>query len=337
MPKRRLIIAGNPVPEDWEFQRGLADTTGWDWEVVRCCINEYGGIKKYTRYLKYAFFPLYLCLIRNRYTKIIAWEQFFGLVMACYLRLFHARRCPELDIMTFIYRPKKGIVGRIYEKFVRYAVTAPYIHKIYVFGSSEIDHYVSLFGVPKEKFASETLGIADIADKIKAMPATASDKFYIAPGRSNRDYNFLRAAWKAVNEKLCIVCDVETAVDEPHIHYEKHLHGDEYLRLLADAYAVIVPLQSTEFSSGQLVLLQAAMLGKPVIVTQNDTVCDYLTDGETGYLISKTPEALQEALQKLNDPQNYHRICQNARHKFETSFSLYELGCRVGSQQTQAP
>ena len=333
MAKRRLIIAGNPVPQDWEFQRGLADETGWDWEVKRWCINEYGGIKKYTRYLKYLFYPVYLALIRNRYAKIIAWEQFFGLVLACYLRFFHAKKCPELDIMTFIYRPKKGAVGRIYQKFVRYAVTSKYIHKIYVFGQSEIDHYVTLFGVPKEKFAAETLGIADIADEIHAMPPKRQDKFYIAPGRSNRDYNFLRSAWQQADASLCIVCDVETAQDAANIHYEKDLHGNEYQRLLADAYAVIVPLQSETFSSGQLVLLQAAMLGKPVIVTKNDTVCDYLVDGKTGYQIEKTAEALHQAMNKLDDPETYRQMCCNARKKFESDFSLYELGRRVGRQQ----
>lgn len=333
MGKKCLIVAGNPVPEDWEFQRGMADTTGQDWQVMRCCINEYNGIKKYTRYLKYVFFPVYLAFVRNRYRKIIAWEQFFGLVMACYLRLLHVRTCPELDIMTFIYRPKKGLVGRIYYRFVRYAVTSKYIHKIYVFGTSEIDHYVSLFGVPKERFAAEILGIADVAEEVLAMPQKRTDRFYIAPGRSNRDYDFLRSAWETEQDSLCIVCDVETAEDSPRIHYEKNLHGNEYLRLLADSYAVLVVLKSENFSSGQLVLLQAAMLGKPVIVTKNDTVYDYLTDGETGYIIGKDPEELHQALEKLKDPENYKRIRANARRKFEECFSLYELGCRVGRQQ----
>ena len=75
------------------------------------------------------------------------------------------------------------------------------------------------------------------------------------------------------------------------------------------------------------------MLGKPVIVTKNDTVYDYLTDGETGYIIGKDPEELHQALEKLKDPENYKRISANARRKFEECFSLYELGCRVGRQQ----
>lgn len=333
MIKKHLVIVGNPVPEDWEFQRGLQKETGQEWQVMRCCINEYTGLKKYTRYLKYVFFPLYLIAVRNRYEKIISWEQFFGLVMAFYMRVLHIRNCPPMDVMTFIYRPKKGWVGKIYYRFVYAAVTSRYIRKIYVFGKSEIDHYVELFGVPKEKFASELLGIADMAIEINALPKAREDRFYLSAGRSNRDYDFLRTVWEKQNIPLCIVCDVETAEDTAAIHYEKNCHGNEYLRLLTDSYAVIVPLLSEKFSSGQLVVLQAAMLGKPVIVTQNDTVRDYVDDGETGFIIPKTEQALLQALHQLDDPICYARICKNARRKFEQCFSLYELGCRVGCQQ----
>lgn len=331
--KKYLILAGNPVPPDWEFERGLAHETGHTWEVRRWCINEYGGIKKYTRYLKYLFYPLYLAAVRNRYQKIIAWEQFFGLVTAFYLRLLHVRRCPELDVMTFIYRPKKGLVGKVYERFVRYAVTSRYIHKIYVFGKSEIDHYMQLFGLPREKFVAETLGIADTAAQVHALPPARTDRFYIAPGRSNRDYDFLRRAWAERSEPLCIVCDVSAAQDTPNIHYEKDCHGNAYLRLLADARAAVVPFQAVDFSSGQLVVLQAAMLGKPVIVTENDTIRDYVEDGVTGFIIPKTAQALADALHKLEDPALYEQMCRSARCRFEQSFSLYELGRRVGRRQ----
>lgn len=46
MMKKHLVIVGNPVPEDWEFQRGLQQETGQEWQVMRWCINEYTGLKK---------------------------------------------------------------------------------------------------------------------------------------------------------------------------------------------------------------------------------------------------------------------------------------------------
>lgn len=333
MAKKHLIVVGNPVPADWEFQRGLEKETGHAWEVRRCCINEYTGLKKYTRYLKYIFYPLTLIAVRERYEKILSWEQFFGLMMAFYMRALHIQHYPDMDVMTFIYRPKKGLAGKLHYRFVHDAVTSRYIRKIYVFGKSEIDYYVQLFGVPREKFVAETLGIADIAPRIQAMSPVRTDHFYLAVGRSNRDYDFLREAWEQIDAPLCIVSDRETAEDTARIHYEKNCHGDAYLRLLADCEAVVVPLRSEDFSSGQLVVLQAAMLGKPVIVTQNNTIRDYIDDGQTGLIIPKTGQALRQALHQLEDPIFYARMCRNARHKFERCFSLYELGCRVGKQQ----
>ncbi len=331
--KKRVILAGNAVPEDWDFQKGVEEETGKSWEVKRCCINEYVGLKKYTRYLKYIVYPFYLIAVRSQYEVIISWEQFFGLMMAFYLRFFRVRSCPPIDIMTFIYRPKKGWIGKAYYYFVKSAVTSRYIRRIYVFSSSEIAHYAGVFGIEKEKFVAETLGIADRAAIIHEQPPIRTDAFFLAAGRSNRDYDFLRRAWEGRKESLCIVCDVEMAEDTPNIRYEKNCHGDGYLRLLADARAVIVPLRSREFSSGQLVVLQAAMLGKPVIVTENDTIQEYIENGKTGFIIPKDSEALWNSIGWLEDDAHYERISQNARHEFEERFSLYELGCRIGRRQ----
>lgn len=330
MRKKRVILAGNPVPEDWEFQKGIEKETGETWEVKRCCINEYAGVKKYTRYVKYIFYPFYLIAVRNQYEIIISWEQFFGLIMAFYMRILHVRKCPPIDVMTFIYRPKKGFLGRIYYLFVRSAVRSTYIRNIYVFGSSEIESYMRLFDLDRDKFVSEILGIADLEPRIHGIKSVRTEKFCLSAGRSNRDYKFLRSAWEGKKTPLCIVCDVEKSKDTAYIRYEKDCHGDTYLRLLADAWLVIVPLCSRDFSSGQLVVLQAAMLGKPVIVTENDTLREYVDNERTGFVIRKERETLWNVIKQLEDAELYSQICRNARRKYEECFSLYKLGCRVG-------
>lgn len=219
--------------------------------------------------------------------------------------------------------------------FVKSAVTSRYVRKIYVFSSSEIEHYAELFGMENSKFAAETLGIADRAAIIREQPSMREDTFFLSAGRSNRDYDFLRRAWEGSKEPLCIVCDVETAEDTSNIQYEKDCHGDTYLRLMEDARAVIVPLRSRDFSSGQLVVLQAAMLGKPVIVTENDTIQEYIENGKTGFIIPKDAESLWKVLCRLEDDTYYAQICRNARQKFEECFSLYELGRRIGRAQQE--
>ena len=329
MEKKQLLVVGNEVLPDWDFRRSVENATGDPWDVQINVINRYDGLHRFTRYLTYLFAPLRLFFIRNRYRKIVYWEQFLGLVLLFYCRLFHVRKCPEITIMALIYKPKKGLKGRIFAWFVRFAVTSRYIRQIIVYSQSEVDYYSGLFGIPKEKLRAETLGIEDRPD-LRGENAEPHEKYYISAGRSNRDYAFLRRAWTDCCERMVIVCDTEKEEDQGNLHYEKDCHGDAYLRLLAGAYASVVPLVSEKFSSGQLVFLQSFMLGIPVIATRNDTVADYVDDGVTGLIIPKTPEDLARALTRLNDPELHSRMSRACRDAYERRFSLYELGRRIG-------
>ncbi|MBQ9719932.1 MAG: glycosyltransferase family 4 protein [Oscillospiraceae bacterium] len=330
MGNKHLILIGNRVPKDWDFQKGVEAATGQPWDVAVHVINEVTGVKKYTRFFTYFAGPFALFLKRRQYDKIVSWEQFLALVFAFYERLFHVKTHPELTVMGFIYKPKRGLVGRVFAWFVRSTVSSEYVNRLVVYGASEIPYYSSLFNTPEEKFTAEILGQADRRDLLAQPRNPKAGKYYLAAGRSNRDYAFLRAAWPKTREPLTVVCDVEKAEDASNIHYEKNCHGDAYLRLLAGAYVSIVPLVSEKFSSGQLVFLHSAMLGKPVIVTRNDAAYDYVDHGVTGFVIDKTPEALEEALRRLDDPAVYARMSANARRAFEERFSLYELGRRIG-------
>lgn len=330
MEKKRLLLVGNRVPEDWEFRRGVEAETGCPWEVKTSIINEYNGLKKYTRYLTYFTAPLRLFLERNRYETIVSWEQFLGLMIAFYCRLFHVRNCPKLYVMALIYKPKPGLIGKLFAWFVRYAVSSKYVTKIIVYSQSEVPYYANLFGVSEDRFAMELLGVADEPELRKEQRSPQGKRYYLAAGRSNRDYDFLRAAWPRDREEMVVVCDMEKSADSHNIRYEKDCHGADYLRLLAGAYAVVVPLKSERISSGQLVFLQSALMGKPVIATENDTVGDYIEQGVTGLIIPKKAEALREALERLDDPEYYAAVSQAARETYETRFSLFGLGRRVG-------
>ena len=335
MEKKKLIVVGNEVPKDWEFQRGIEDTTGSRWQVIQCITNQYGGLAKVTRYVKYFLLPVQLFFRRNRYSDILSRDQFFGLVLAFYCRLFHVKKAPDIYVMTFIYKRKKGVIGKIYQWFVKKAVTSRYIKHIFVFGKSEIQYYSELFHVPEEMFTAEILGIKDSGMEFPLKEKNPAPVFYASAGRSNRDYGFFRAQWPRDREPIYIISDREKETDKDNIFYKKNCFGDEYLGLLAHSRAVIVPLADEHISSGQLVVLHAAMVGRPVIVTKNDTISDYVTDGENGLIIEKSGEALAEALEKLKDESFYACMCSQARQKFEKEFSLYQLGRRMGIKMCQ--
>ena len=71
MEKKRLLVVGNEVAQDWDFRQGVEAFTGKPWDITVGVINRFDGLHKYTRYLTYLLKPLKLFFVRNKYEKII--------------------------------------------------------------------------------------------------------------------------------------------------------------------------------------------------------------------------------------------------------------------------
>lgn len=324
-----VILVDFNVQKNWAFKKALEDATNKKWTVIKSISNQNHGSKRQEliRYFKYFWFPFKIFLNRNKYASVLAWQQFYGLILAFYFKLFHVKKTPEITVMTFIYKQKKSFWGVIYARFIHDVVKSGYIKRFIVFSNSEKEYYADLFEVPEEGFVVETLGIQDMYDIVGTR--VSEEKYFLAAGRSNRDYKFLRNAWQN-KDKLKIICDICKETDTEYIKYLKNCYHREFMQELSNCYAVIVPLHDGKISSGQLVILQAMMLKKPVIVTRNDTVKDYVENGVDGFVIDKDSESLNWAVERLKDPDVYEAIAENARQSFEKKFSLYAMGLRVG-------
>ena len=327
---KNIILVDYDPPRDWEFQRAIEKSTSEKWETIRYVSNKYHGgkIQQLIRYLMYFWLPFKIFVKRKEYKKVLAWQQFYGLILAFYCRFFKIKKAPKIIVMTFIYKPKKGKVGKIYEKFMRYVITSGFIDKLIVFSDSEKQFYANHFKVSEKLFISEKLGIED--EYSRFLKYIEKGNTYISAGRSNRDYQFIQKNWPEDEKKIEIICDTGDFQNTSNIEYITDCHDDKYLKKLAQACAVIVPLKDTKISSGQLVILQGMMFGKPVIVTKNETVCDYVIDKEDGFIIEKTGDELLKALDRICDTKEYMRISNNARKKFLDKFSLYSMGIRIG-------
>ena len=327
MAKKRAILVDFAVPEKWSFHEALETTTGTKWEVIGLQSNRYhGGIRNIVRYAQYFLLPFKILLKKSKYTSIVAWQQFYGLILASYLRFFGVKAGPDVSAMTFIYKQKASWLGKLYFKFVQYALRSQFLKTVFVYSDSEVEHYSQLFGVPKTLFRSVRLGVEDERSKMEAFVKDGG--YYVAAGRSNRDYGFLLDTWK--NRKLRIICDTLKMEDTEFVRCLKNCHNEDYLREMAGCHAVIIPLQDENISSGQLVLLHAMMLGKPVVITKNNALQEYVIDGCTGLVIEKTEEALASALAELDVPERYCAISEKAREYFEEHFTYEQLGRNVG-------
>ena len=324
-----VILVDFDVPKDWIFSKALRMATKKEWKVIQAISNRNHGnvYQKFLRYLKYFTFPFKIFLNRNKYAHVFAWQQFYGLVLAFYFRIFGVKNAPEITVMTFIYKPKKNIFGSMYANFIRYVVKSGYINKFIVFSNNEKKYYAELFDVPEEYFLVATLGLEDQYD----LYSTKTEDFFVSAGRSNRDYSFLIKSWGNENQ-LIIICDTCNENDTEYIKIMKHCHDEQYMQELARSYAVIVPLEEENISSGQLVILQAMMLKKPVIVTKNKTVVEYIEHGKEGFIIDKNKEALERAIRQLKIPEVYEVMAECARRRFVNNFSLHAMGTQIGER-----
>lgn len=121
---RNVVLSDSNEKEAAEYMSGLKASTGCDWQLRVFTANRDSGsvIANLRRYAKYFVFPFRIFLERKKYDVIIAWQAFYGIIFAFYCRLFHIKKQNRLVIQHFIYKPKKGFVGRIYRSFLNYCI-----------------------------------------------------------------------------------------------------------------------------------------------------------------------------------------------------------------------
>ena len=332
-----ILLIDSNYEEAEGFVRGLEEATASPWEVELYPNNTTYGLR---RYLKFFTVALHVVTHPARYSgkTLLCWQQFYGIAIAFFCRLFHLKKRFRLVIMTFIYKPRSGFAGRLFERFVRYAVTSDAVDRILLTTRAEAPRYAETFGLPLSRFGFAHCGSIPHDPAAYDDPALKAQGYYFATGRSNRDYDFLIRAFRGRPETLCIACDVLAPCPEPNIQVEQNLFGEAMLRRMRNARAVLFAFENDQIASGQLTFLTAMDLGVPVIVTQTQGLTDdYLTDGVTGLVVPKEEAALHEAMDRLAaDPAFAARLSANAEQAFRTRFTYYHAGKEVGTQVSES-
>lgn len=318
------ILLDGPAARD--FIAGLEETSRIRWTPLSC--DGRAHVAKWRRLLNYFIFPLRFVLGRRNIAHVVAWQQFYGITTAFYNRLLPLHRGMRLSVMTFIYKPKQGLAGRLFHWYVNTALCSRNVTDIIVFSQSEVDYYSRLFPKAAHKFRYLPLGIPPSA----RLPVTRGGYIFTA-GISNRDYEFLCTTLAGTHYNVRIACPgIKNPPEVTNIQVLSDCYEDDMLRQLAGCDVVVIPLKDRNISSGQLMLLQAMQMGKPVIVTRTDTLSTYVDDGMTAIFIDNTPSQLLDALDRLyTDPQLYADISRNATRKVATDFSERALGANVGN------
>lgn len=142
-----ILLIDSNYEEAEGFVRGLEEATASPWEVELYPNNTTYGLR---RYLKFFTVALHVVTHPARYSgkTLLCWQQFYGIAIAFFCRLFHLKKRFRLVIMTFIYKPRSGFAGRLFERFVRYAVTSDAVDRILLTTRAEAPRYAETFGLP---------------------------------------------------------------------------------------------------------------------------------------------------------------------------------------------
>lgn len=304
MSNINLLVVDSSADEEWSFYKGLNLNNEWILKNYVCNGTQKSKFKELKRYLTYYKVGKKLFKNNDKYSKVVAWQQFFGIFMCYFLSKKKKKSNCEIIILNFIFKEKKGFIGKKYKNFVFTALKCKNIKKIVVLSSSEIEYYSKVFNLPKDMFVFIPIGV----DRNPKFESTTGD-YFLSAGRSNRDYDFLVESFKKMDGKLVIISDKYKNNNLPsNVTILDSCFGDDYEKMVANCYAMIVSLTDEPISSGQLVVNNAFMYKKPVIVTNNPGIIDYVDDKTEGYIIEKNFDELKEAIDNLKKKDNYKKM-----------------------------
>lgn len=163
-----------------------------------------------------------------------------------------------------------------------------------------------------------------------AIPVLAEEQteapFALAMGSANRDYATLYEACRRTGLPLALVAARHALPAEqppPNVTLHANLDPVACLRLAQQARLSIVPLADVAAASGQITMVEAMRMGRPLIVTDTIGSRDYVVDDATGLLVPpRDPAALAAAMQRLwDDAALRSRLSSGARRFAEDSLS----------------
>jgi len=167
---------------------------------------------------------------------------------------------------------------------------------------------------------------AEIAAEVPAPPGNGLP-LVVSAGKSGRDYPTLARAVADLHCHLTIICNAAAPIDRvtssDQVEVLQDTFGIDYLAWLMRADVVAIPLQVEDISAGQMVIIQAMALGRPLVVTQTPTIGDYLRHEDTALLVPRGDvPAMAAAIHRLlDDPATAAALGGRAKARYAEMFS----------------
>jgi glycosyltransferase involved in cell wall biosynthesis len=263
-------------------------------------------------------------LLRRRHFDVVYTvgcreAEIYGLVCS----VFGSGKRPHVASEILLDEPRPDSLAWRMKRTMR-RFCCRHIAAMIVFSSGERDLYSEELQLPRER-----IQFVPFHTNILEPRLTAGGEYGFSAGRSLRDYATFFAAAEKVDYRFVVVADHASVA-----HLSKpdnvELHCDvpraRYLELLQGARFVVVPSKAGYRSIGQVVVLEAASFGKPVIASDVMGMRDYVSHGVDGLMVAPgDAKALAAAMQTLAEDD---AMCQKlsvaalervrTKHTFET-------------------
>ncbi len=223
--------------------------------------------------------------VSDRMSRIFATLQFF----------FRRRKVPHLYI-KWICSPHGGRLKRwLYRTELRWAVLGA--SRAIVQGKQEIAAHADELGVPVSKFV-----FLPYHSTLYDFRYLVEEGNYIfAGGDGNRDYPTLIEAVRGLPYRVVISAlsreHFRGIQIPPNVEIVTLSQADYYQKMAGAALVVVPMLPRLAHPGGQQTWINAMVMGKPVIVAEDRSACDYITHESTGWLAEPgNPSALRKAI-----------------------------------------
>lgn len=336
--KKHIILTDCDADEIMSFKKACTEESGCDFEIMTAVSNLYHGslTKRLLRYFSYFSFPFSVFLKRKTISTLIGWQQFHAINFAFYCAIFHVSVFPRIIVVNFTYKEKKGLLGKIYKKYIDYVLRSGYISKIHVLSQNYAEAMRNTFKIPnKTDFIVTPFGIPDNYNEWLGLKCDITD-FVLSLGRSNRDFDFLAKVWNQKclqKRKLVIISDTwnPTSSLPSNIIHLSNIKVNETYSYIANCTMSIISIKESNLCSGDTVLLNSMMMAKPVIITAPSTLSEmYVIDGVNGVHIPKEPAKAAEIIATTLENEDFMRkLSETARESYLNNFSRFSMGHKL--------
>lgn len=332
MKRKTNLILADCVPQELtDLRDELEQATGESWGI-HSRVSNWGRTSRWAeikRYLMYFAVPFEIFCKRKKIDTILGWQQFYALIFSFFCSVFHVKKTTRVIVVNFVYKEKKGFVGKLYRRFMARSLKEPYVDLLCVSSREAAERYAREFSLNTDKILVIPFGVPDLYETWRSSPAPR-ERYALAIGRSNRDYDWLLSQWQGIDLPLVVICDTYTPQSLPQgVELIKDVSGDGQYPYLANCEMMILPIGEPGVCSGDTVLLTAMSFAKNVLVTAPSTLAEmYIRDGENGFLVSKTPGELQQVVHEILSAGK--DLGSAARESYLRDFSRKKMGKVIG-------